>query len=310
MRLIVIFRFIENKIYIIYNKMINICVYCNPNYDNNNRIQTNNRNIDLVSQLIILYKSIKKNWNNFEYDFYCFHNKNILWSDEDKKRISEFKDLNLISVDYPDHNNVPWQTRIPCFIYPLKNKGTHRLVLDCDMIALKNPEFDFNVDWQCTFAGSLINDKYINYMLKKYNFDLDHILNKNYIKKNLLQNYYNNPNSWKNIYPYFNAGAVLIKEKLTNKLISHWKPTYDLVLEKSWPSNLNNKDIRHISGQYTLTFSLLATSNNWKPFKPGFNYLIKSYDIKKFKKKNISLVHYCGINAEDIAKKEFKEYIF
>ena len=283
-------------------------VYCNPNYDNNKRIGTINRNIDLVSQLIILYKSIKKNWNNFEYDFYCFYNKNIVWSDEDKNKILEFKELNLISVDHPDYNDAPWQTRIPCFIHPLKRNGSHRLVLDCDMIALKNPEFDLNVDWQCMFGGNLIENKYIDFMLNKYKFNLNSVLNQNLEKKNLFEKYLNNPESWKNLYPYFNVGAVLIKENLCDKLISYWKPTYDLILEKTWPSNLNKKDIRHISIQYTLSFSLLAISTNWKPFSPGFNYLIKCYDPNKFGKQNISLIHYCGTNAEKIVKNNFGEY--
>lgn len=286
--------------------MINICVYCNPNYKNNERIGTIKRNIDLVSQLIILFKSIKKNWTNFEYDFYCFYNINIKWSEEDKKRISEYKDIHLIGVNEPDYPSVPWQTRIPCFIHKLNKIGTHRLVLDCDMIALKNPEFDLNVDWQCMFGGNLINNKYIDFMLKKYNFNLESILDKKLIKKDLFKNYIDNKNSWKNLYPYFNVGAVLIKENLCNKLISIWKPTYELILENTWPSNLNNKEVRHISIQYTLSFSLLKTSSNWKPFEPGFNYLLKSYDVEKFKKENISLVHYCGINAEKIAKNLFK----
>jgi len=288
--------------------MINICVYCNPNYRNESRISTIKRKIDLVSQLIFLYKSIKKNWTNFDYDFYCFYNKNIKWSDEDIKRVSLFKDLNLIGVNEPDYYYCPWQTRIPCFNYPLKRKGTHRLVLDCDMIALKNPNFNLEKDWQASFGGNLIQDKYINYILNKYNFNISSLLNKK-DKKKLFIKYINNSQSWKSLYPYFNAGAILIKEELTNKFISFWKQTYELILKKNWSKKLNPPyNILHISTQYTLSFSLLATSNNWEPFKPGFNYLLKCYDINKFGKEKLSLFHYCGANAEDIAKKYFSEY--
>jgi hypothetical protein len=294
--------------------MINICVYCNPNYSNEDRINTIKRKIDLVSQLIVLYKSIKQNWTNFDYDFYCFYNKNIKWSDRDKNRVSVFKDLNLIPVDKPDHPSVPWQTRIPCFIHPLKRKGTHRLVLDCDMIALKNPNFNLEVDWQCGFGGNVINHQYTDYMVNKYNFNINDILNKNYQKYRLFHTYIKDPSVWKKLYPYFNVGAVLIKEELTQKLISFWRPTYELVLKDSWPlylrDNLGNipYQVMHISIQYTLSYSLLATSRNWQPFERGINYLLKCYDINKFGRKNIALLHYCGVGAEEIAKREFNVY--
>tara|TARA_B110000261_G_scaffold6626_1_gene6779 strand:- start:8032 stop:8892 length:861 start_codon:yes stop_codon:yes gene_type:complete len=283
--------------------MINICVYCNPNYTGNDRLQTIKRDIDLVSQMLILFQSIKKNWTNVDYNFYCFYNKNIIWSDEDIKRVTMFHELNLIGVDKPDHRDLPWQTRIPCFVHPLKKKGTHRLVLDCDMIALKNPIFNLDLDWQCSFDGGVIGENYINYILSYCNFNIDTTLRKNYKKKNLFETFITNPESWKTIYPHFNAGAVLIKENLTETFISHWAPTYDLISNTSLP-----KHILHMALQYTFSYSLLATSDNWEPFQPGFNYLLKCYEINNFGRDNVSLIHYCGVGGEDIAKIRFPEY--
>ncbi len=73
--------------------MINICTYCNPNYEQKPkwRIGTAPKDIDVVTQLILLYKSIQKNWTNFDYDFYVFYNKNIEWSKSDLLRIAKLK---------------------------------------------------------------------------------------------------------------------------------------------------------------------------------------------------------------------------
>lgn len=285
--------------------MINICVYCNPNYNQKERTGTILRQRDLVTQLLILFESIKKNWKDFEYDFYCFHNKNIKWSNEDLDKVARYDDLNLIGVDEYDHVMVPWQNRITCFTYPLKRYGSHRLVLDCDMIALKNPKFNLEMDWQAMFGGTLIHERYINFMLQKYDFKLDHILKDKLYKHGdvLFKQYCKDKTSWKLLYPYFNAGAVLIKEELTHKLVSFWKPTYELVTEEKLPIN-----IRHISIQYTLCFSLLSISTKWEPFEPGFNYLLKIGDVTKLGKEDITLIHYCGVDAEKLAEKYFHEY--
>lgn len=281
--------------------MINICIYCNPNYSNVKKIQSVNKCIDLVTQFIILYKSIKQNWTNFEYKINLFYNKNIKWSNYDKYRINKLKDLNIISVDKGDHPLTPWQTRIPCFNYPLKDKGTHRLVLDCDMIALNNPEFDLTCDWQAMYAGNVTIDKYyINFILNKYNYVKK--INNNLITKDLFINYILNTNINK-LFPYFNAGAILLKEDLCNKFINLWKPSLSMINYKNLPKN-----IKHISLQYSLSFSLINISENWKLFKPGFNYLLKVYDINKFGKNNISLIHYCGKNAGKLILNEFPEY--
>ena len=135
--------------------MINICIYCNPNYNKEYNVAGRGsaiKDLDVVSQAIILCNSINTNWNSFEYKITLFYNKNIKWSNEDWIKINKLKFIDIISVNNGDHPDLPWQCRIPCFNYPLKNKGTHRLVLDCDMVAIEEPIFDLNCDWQGMFS--------------------------------------------------------------------------------------------------------------------------------------------------------------
>jgi hypothetical protein len=282
--------------------MINIIVFINPNYENINIINTVKKNIDIVSQFIILYNSIKKNWNKFEYRISIVHN--IEFSDEDTINLS-FCDIDIYKVS-PDFEELPFQNRCACLTTELKNVGTHRLVLDCDMIALNEPIFDLNCDWQAAFSASVdINEIYLAYIIKKYNYK--DIVHSNYIKKKLTKTYYANPQCYKNLYPYFNGGAILIKEDLCNEFVKLWKPSIELGLAKYWDMpGVIPQYILHIALQYSMSYALLTLSNNWKPFMPGFNYLIKS-EIK-INVNDISLLHYCGQGADIIVKKNYSGY--
>ena len=62
--------------------------------------------------------------------------------------------------------------RCNALTYPLPYKSSHRLLLDCDMIALKNPSFDLSKDWQAMYAGSVIPAKYYEYINKSYGYNL------------------------------------------------------------------------------------------------------------------------------------------
>jgi len=280
--------------------MINICCYCNPIYDNKQKIQSTYREFDVVSQFICLYNSIKKNWNNYEYKINVICNKNLKWNDRDLKRIENF-DINIIYVDEPDIKNLLWQTRLPCFSHPLKYKGTHRLVVDCDTIALNNPEFDLSCDWQAMYAAFVSEAQmpttYRKYICELFNYDFD--FNKKYKYLDCCFITYNNdPSTYKDIYPYFNAGAILIKEELCIKYAELIQPGFDLYEKKIWGNLINTHGVKHIFLQYVFSYALIHLSKNWKPFKPGINFMPKDMNIDKYGIENIQLLHYAGCSEK------------
>lgn len=276
--------------------MINIIIPCTPNYGNKKIINVVTKSIDIVSQFIILYKSIKRNWN-FEYDISLFHNKNIPFNQKDLDKLSKL-DINIFSIE-PDSEKTPYMLRCNALTYDIKNKGTHKLLLDCDMIALKNPNFDLSCDWQAMFAGSVIDRNDYEYINKKYNYNLN--LN-NKVKGELFKKYMTN-GKYHNFFPHFNGGAFLIKEELCEKFKKYVVPSYNISHD-----NKVKPEIRHIGVQYGASFSLLKLSPNWKPFEKGFNYLLTSMPINSFGKGNIKLLHYCGVNGYSNALKHFKHY--
>lgn len=312
--------------------MINICFYCNPKYDNNKRVGTAPKDIDVVTQAIILYNSIKCNWKSFEYDITLFHNKNIKWSDEDWTRITDLQDLNIISVDKGDHPNIPWQTRLPCFSHKLKRKGTHRLVLDCDMIALKEPKFDLTCDWQGMYSidgflphiiyqteknkNPVVNGAskksgkypiYPYYDNKELNGNLDQLekIKKFMRKKGIeLKNEIDKVDNNKNI----QRSYLHTEYHLSNKtnLYPHFNLGAILLKEElcstfadqyKYGYQLTEIGLApHCALEYVGTYILRNLSNNWKPFEKGFNYLSDLFSEKELLNyyDNISLIHYPG----------------
>lgn len=313
--------------------MINICIYCNPNYNSKKiPLLSSKKNIDIVSQFVVLYYSIKQNWKTLEYRITLFYNLNIKWSKEDWDKISTL-DIDIIGCPKSDHPNFPWHNRLVCFRYPLKNVGTHRLVLDCDMIAMAEPEFDLECDWQAMFSldslfprqslypvtFQLIHGecpRYYNYMeyneiinksittfytiksfMQSNNIQLpeeiinetqDKILNIN-IEKEYLQARYHlgEEENWKNFFPHFNFGAILIKDHLASQFADLFSIGYNLI-------NIFPK--LHCELEFYGSYCLRKLSSNWKPFKPGFNICTGLFTIEQlqdFKINNkLSLIHY------------------
>jgi hypothetical protein len=282
--------------------MINIIITCTPNYEDKKIISTVSKSIDIVSQTVILCNSIKKNWN-FDYKINLFHNESIPFKEHDIDRIQRLN-VDLYGIK-PDSNNAPYMLKHNALCTAVGKKGSHRLLLDCDTIALNQPNFNLKCDWQAMFAGSVsIESKYYNLINSKYDYNVEL---KNKKLGNLFLNYLklSEKKASKNFFPHFNGGALLIKEDMCKKYRDLVIPACDLSSDNSFPEN-----IRHIGIQYAASFALMKISDNWQPFDPGFNYLVKLYDVNKFGKQNIQLLHYCGRDGFKIASKDYRQQIF
>lgn len=282
--------------------MLNIIIPCTPNYNQKNIINTVNKKIDIVSQFIILHNSIKKNWN-FDYRINLFYNKNYKFNDIDIKRLSSL-DIDMFAIE-PDHPATPYMIRCNALTHKVKQLGSHRLLLDCDMIALNEPSFDFSCDWQAMFAGAVVDKKWYEFINKNYQYNLQ--LNTKF--KGLLFKTYVETGKYKNFFPHFNGGAFLIREELCGEFKKHTVPCYNIVNREGVP-----RHIRHIGVQYGASFALMKISENWKPFDAGMNFLFKHFlqeggSLGKFGNENIQLLHYCGVNGFQVVYEHFASQI-
>ncbi len=280
---------------------LNIIIFFSPNYeiyDNNKQINKRShgtviKKISMINQFVAFYKSIKKYLKSVKYQISIVHSTDF--NKHDKNVLNKL-DVDLLRVK-GGYYDVEWNCAPERYVIKTKIKGTHRLIAETDMLLLKDPDFNWDVDFQFNYAGSNLPKDKINLFCEKYNIkklndeidwnikdphDAHHIYKINY----------------KKICPHMNNGLLLIKEEMSHKLYEIISPII---------KDYKNIDLdSHYLGQYITGPILLSLSDNWKPFAPGINYLSKP--IKRIGKENIQLFHYCGVNGSDIALKEFKEY--
>ena len=148
----------------------------------------------------------------------------------------------------PDNEKTPYMLRCNALTHGLKNAGTHRLLLDCDTIALSEPEFDLSCDWQAMYAGAVVDPSYYRYINEKFVYYLE--LSKKYtcsLFKEYLEIF-----KYENFFPHFNGGAFLIKEELCEKFKEYTVPSYAISHDTAVPEH-----IRHIGVQYGASFALM-----------------------------------------------------
>lgn len=257
-----------------------------------------------LTQLFMLYFSIKDNWK-FNYDFYAVY-KNKL-KDKTLKIFKQFPDIKLKQVQ-SDFNVLKIEA------YKLDIDCHYKLLLDCDTIALKEPNFNFNYDAQCMYGdfnyqfinNSLPNE--LNYLLNRLEKYEEHKINKinnnnlwNNKNENLIRQFYENK-ELKKFFPVFNGGAVLIKNNL-GKDLGNILNNY-----RYFTKNENTQNILGIALNY-------ITNNNWFPFEKGFNYPINeknsnyNFMLKQIEKYEPILLHYINISKNNkLYNKYIKKY--
>jgi hypothetical protein len=261
------------------------------------------KDLSYFQQFLILYYSIKENWN-FNYHIYLVHSRPF--------KESSLNILKNLDVTLKCINTENLMIRPESYLIDIE--CDYRLVLDCDMVALNNPSFNFNYDAQAMYGSfnyevlpnSIFKNldiikpekkKFCNYEIKKGNNSL---WNMNHI--NLIDNYYkNNIDCEKKYYPIFNHGAILVNNKYSKTIGEKL-----LLYKKKYNTQNGQNVIGYIIND--------VTNGNWTHFDKGFNFTFNIDRIKhtpnKFKYINenntINLLHYINLPKNSIY---FKKYV-
>ncbi len=173
------------------------------------------------------------------------------------------------------------------------------------MLLLKEPNFNWNVDFQKMYAGrsNTFPISEMNKIYKIFNIQNKYIKNYN-INRDLFISYNIKKINKNNLYPHFNNGLTLVKEDFSKRFYNKMMSINFEQIKKTY----FHKKYHHHFYQIIMGLLKLELTDNWQPFEPGINYLLKVYDYNKFGKDNISLVHYCGRGGGIIALKAFPEY--
>jgi hypothetical protein len=267
---------------------LNIILLFSPNYKNKNIRGTTKRKMPIINQFIVFYKSIKLNLKSIKYDISIVHFEDF--NNEDLNKLNKM-DVNLIKVNCNSLSHASLER----YIVKTKIKGTHRLIAETDMLFVKEPNFNWNVNFQAGYPSFIDNDKpFYDKLSKKYNVVK---FNKELFDHNKLFIEYNvKKTNYKNLLPYFNYGLILLKEEFSIKV-------FNFIRDNNINNIRNDNEIcdtngkKHMIDQIMIGPVMVTLSDNWEPFEPGINFLIKDYDIEKFGLDNIYIIHYAGCNG-------------
>ncbi len=278
------------------NVFLNIIVLFSPNYKNNNVVGTVTKCLSRMEQFIFFYKSIKLNLKLIKYDISIAHFKDF--NNEDLNKLNEMN-VNLIKINT--------ETLRACalerYIVKTRIKGTHRLLAETDMLFLKEPNFNWDVDFQKMYAGP-IEGKNVQQIERIFNIRNKYIKNYN-INDNPFISYNIKKINKNEIYPHFNNGLTLIKEEFSKEF---YKKGFNFFKKLNKHICHDLKINHHFADQVLYGLLLLELTDNWEPFEPGINFLYFDKIFEKFGRENISLLHYAGTDGAKLAQQKFPEY--
>lgn len=257
--------------------------------------------ISYFDQFLVLYESILKNWKKkaFDYNIYVLHS--IPFSPQ-KQRILSRLDVNVIPVKYKNH---PLKIRPMAYLEEID--CDFRLILDVDMYVLNQPKFDFEADAQAMYGGNKYShNQWVNICeYLKCKMPSQEVLVKedgSYRSWSYNEHFlYNSGSLSDRIFPYFNNGAILIKNGLAPKLAQRWDELRTLYTE--YVKQTQHLDI-DLEGQDVMGVAINSITENWKPFSIGMNFILQSRfeESKKLQEfipaEEISLFHYINPEAD------------
>ena len=253
----------------------------------------------ILQQLIIAVNSIKTRWKNISYNINLIHT-----DTHDSHTADILEKLGVITykVD-PDWASGRYNlARSKSYTHILKKNGTHRLIMDCDIIAInelllneKAWESDINVMYE--YNTNVVRNQDL------YNTMVSFLCNK-FDLKQPTKKFVTSDNKWCNNYhitgqhldcPYFNPGVVLIKEEIAYNFGCLYKKLWKLASgEIKIPSDLGKIKSWKIM-QVAMSIYMQELASNLNVFPGGVNmipYLVPVYE--KFKNfENCQILHCC-----------------
>lgn len=265
--------------------------------------------LSYFDQFLISYESIKENWSSkeFTYEFYIVHTKDFLSSN---KNILDNLDVTLIKTKSPfggtGKRTTAFTVDIDC---------DFRLILDNDTIGLKTPTFDFTKDILVSYGGSTYSKNIYEKICKEIlniTPPNEHPIHSNskpvsfsdyeYVK------YYESKGN-KRLFPALNAGAIMIKNELSQifgkKLIESVKKLPEI------SKKFGGRSLLVVQPIYGIVVNDIT--NNWYHFDKGFNFLLTSFGripiVNSKYKGNVYLAHYINHDKKDFFTEKIEYYM-
>jgi hypothetical protein len=234
-----------------------------------------------VDQAVVLFNSINQNWT-FPHKTYFIHSRELF--PRDKSRLEKLGVTLLKRSSGSKYKALDFASRGASYLEPMK--GTHKLILDSDMIALRNPTFDLTKDFLATPGKSMWNKsewanicRYCAVKLPTAPIVKETKSSNSYIA------YYRRTKA--KYFPYFNNGAVLVKNEISAEIGKKFIEYRDMLFKK----------VPHYHGQVAIGLAVNHVTQNWGLLPRGFNYLATQEEYTKLSLQEVTLYHYLGKNG-------------
>ena len=251
--------------------------------------------ISYLTQFLMLRESIRRSWlgAGFSFDFHILHS--IDFDTQKTAMLTQMEDVTLTRAKYRGH---PLKVRPACYTTPVD--CDYKLILDVDMLAIGIPDFDFKKDVQAAYGGNKYNEKQWQEICKHLDCpmpqhailqtDDGHYHNWNFQEPRLMHE----GKLAQRLFPYFNNGAVLIKNEIAptvGELWDQYRIAYSDFIQERQGINID------LEGQDVIGLAVNALSENWSCFAPGINLCIndnfeESRRLCPDAAETASLIHY------------------
>ena len=264
------------------------------------------QSISYFDMFLMLYESIKGNWKKekFYFKIILLHSLPFSYSNQE---ILEKLDITQIKVEPADH-----PLKLRPIAYTIDIDCDYRLILDADMIALQEPCFDFNKDIQAMYGGNKFNrnqwDKICCYFgIKTPNYLCLRLKPGRYgawrVNENFIFNALNIFGIEIKLFPYFNNGAILVKNEISNHLGTEFIKYRRLYTEYIYKTESIDIDLE---GQDVIGLAIDNITKNWSSFDSGINFIIQEKYfltkllVKIFPYKRVCLFHYINLQENNL----------
>jgi hypothetical protein len=246
----------------------------------------NGQPITLYDQLNVLFYSIRRNWKS-DYNLVFLHS--LPLTSRYKKLLKEYR-VQIEERACPDGDPLgAGHNRITA--YQGGFGGSHSLVLDYDIVCLREPELDYSKDMQGMYAGKTYGYKWRD-LFAECGMTLDE--SKYDIRMCCPFNEYHLYDRT-DIVPFFNNGVIFIRNSFAKKIFPDiLKFNHALKSSLKW-----------FRIQGAITLAVIKNTENWGMLPKGCNFLSNTMRLRDWNGE-VSLYHYL---AEDSLEKEvYDEY--
>ena len=271
------------------------------------------KNFDYLYQFLFLYESIKIHLKDIDYTIY------VLTTRPHTIIANKLKELGVIMLTKPcDH---PLYNRPQSYIMDVK--CDYRLIMDADTLFCNEFTADIIDQIKEKDALGMYGHRNINYdfynkicnqleikIPKEIEETKQYLNNKHWTTRNSYLYNDKNYNTNERLFPYFNNGAIIVKNEFSKKIGLLWKELRDKLTKFGYFNKGPN-------GELSIGLAINHITKNWGPLPKGFNLVLSCETKDRYRNLKVEtefgvkpiLIHWQSLSMNDEVYKKYVKNI-